>query len=100
MGGDGKIFISVNLGISLVLIGKKVILLGMDLCKFKLVKYLVECLDVDGVGLINFLIGDMELFDVILLINVYLGLYFLLSGFIFFNFVEFLSREKFSVLFE
>lgn len=39
--GEGKIFIIINLGMSFVLIGKKVILFGFDFCKFKLSSYLI-----------------------------------------------------------
>ncbi len=53
--GEGKTFIALNLGITLALSGKKVVLLGLDLRKPKLGTYLDANL---GIGITNFLVGQ------------------------------------------
>lgn len=57
MSGEGKSFITINLGISLAMSGKRVLLAGMDLRKPKLEKYLRE----NGLttGISNFLAEDV-----------------------------------------
>ncbi len=60
--GEGKSFISINLGISLALMGKKVALLELDLRKPKL----SEQFDISRKeGLSNYLIGKMQSDDII-----------------------------------
>lgn len=60
--GEGKTFISLNLGITLALSGKKVILISLDLRKPKLAKYLgIE----SGVGATNYLVGQNSLREII-----------------------------------
>ncbi|WP_242693362.1 GumC family protein [Sabulibacter ruber] len=55
MSGEGKTFFTINLGMSLVLTGKKVILLGLDLRKPELAKVL----NLHGKpGITNYLISD------------------------------------------
>jgi len=60
--GEGKTFIALNLGITLSLSGKKVVLLGMDLRKPKLASYI-------GVpqnkGITNYLIGQNKINEII-----------------------------------
>lgn len=80
MAGDGKTFIAVNLGISLALADKKVILLGMDLRKPKLSKYLLNRSDVDGTGLTNYLVEDLALDQIIYPTEIDPKLYFIPSG--------------------
>lgn len=61
--GEGKSFVSINLGLSLALSGKKTILLGMDMRKPKLSRYLTERLAPRGIA--NFLVGSSPLDDLI-----------------------------------
>lgn len=80
MAGDGKTFIAVNLGISLALADKKVILLGMDLRKPKLSKYLQDRSDVEGIGLTNYLVEDLALGQIIYSTEIHPQLFFIPSG--------------------
>ena len=57
--GEGKTFLSVNLGASLALSGKRTVILGFDLRKPKLHSYLTGRRAT--VGLSNFLVSDAEL---------------------------------------
>lgn len=60
--GEGKTFIAINLGITLALSNKKVILLGMDLRKPKMATYLgVQ----PAVGITNYLVGQKSLKDIV-----------------------------------
>ncbi|MCB9082603.1 MAG: polysaccharide biosynthesis tyrosine autokinase [Lewinellaceae bacterium] len=61
--GEGKSFITINLGISQALSGKKTILVGLDLRKPKLSEYLLG--DLSPWGVTSFLVGDTELKDLI-----------------------------------
>ncbi|MEL6835036.1 MAG: polysaccharide biosynthesis tyrosine autokinase [Bacteroidota bacterium] len=99
LSGDGKTFISVNLGISLALINKRVILVGMDLRKPKLVQYLQNSSDTDNVGLTNFLVSDNKLEDIVQATDIHPNLFVLPSGPIPPNPSELLSREKLTELF-
>ncbi|MEZ0608472.1 GumC family protein [Fibrella sp. WM1] len=60
--GEGKSFISLNLGASLALIGRPTVVLEMDLRKPKLHKNLGMF---SGVGISNYLIGDATLDEVL-----------------------------------
>lgn len=99
MAGDGKTFIAVNLGISLALVNKKVILLGMDLRKPKLAKYLLNIADVEGPGITNYLVEDIKLEQLIYSTDIHEGLYFIPSGPIPPNPAELLSGTKTQQLF-
>lgn len=55
MSGEGKTFFSVNIGASLVLTGKKVVILGFDL---RMPKLLQELGLPEGKGITNFVISD------------------------------------------
>jgi tyrosine-protein kinase Etk/Wzc len=60
--GEGKSFISANLGVSLALIGKKVVIIELDLRKPKL----SEAFNVSrSKGISNYFIGDMEAEEII-----------------------------------
>lgn len=60
--GEGKSFISANLGVSLALIGKKVVVIELDLRKPKL----SDAFNVSrGKGISNYFIGDMEAEEII-----------------------------------
>lgn len=100
MGGDGKTFTAVNLGISLALTNKRVILLGMDLRKPKLSRYLMEEPDANTTGITNFLIGASELNQIINRSELSENLFFISSGPIPPNPAELLSGERARLLFE
>lgn len=60
--GEGKTFVAINLGITLALSNKKVILLGMDLRKPKMSSYL----NVNGnKGITNYLVGQSNVDEII-----------------------------------
>ncbi|MBL7818001.1 MAG: hypothetical protein JNL70_23530, partial [Saprospiraceae bacterium] len=60
MSGEGKSFIVLNLGVSLALTNKKVVILGFDLRKPKLISYLQNTSDKSETeGITNFLVGDV-----------------------------------------
>jgi len=60
--GEGKTFVAINLGITLALSNKKVVLLGLDLRKPKLATYLEADL---SKGISNYLIGQSSLADIV-----------------------------------
>ena len=60
--GEGKTFIALNLGITLALSDKKVVLLGMDLRKPKMAKYLGVP---SGKGITNYLVGQNSLDEIV-----------------------------------
>lgn len=76
--GEGKSFITINLGISEALSGKKTILLGFDLRKPKLSEYLVGSRE--GLGLTHYLVGGAELDDIIRPIPNYENIDFISCG--------------------
>lgn len=61
--GEGKSFVALNLAIALALSNKKVILLGMDLRKPKLSKYIGK--EDFPYGIVNYLIGQKDLSELI-----------------------------------
>ncbi|WP_299823013.1 tyrosine-protein kinase [uncultured Pontibacter sp.] len=79
MGGEGKTFFSINLGASLVLTGKKVILLELDMRKPKLTKDLG--ITEDTLGISDYLISDdVPIADIIKPVENMLGLYVISAG--------------------
>jgi capsular exopolysaccharide synthesis family protein len=77
MGGEGKSITAINLGITISLADKKVIIIDMDLRKPKIGKYLgME----SEKGVTSFLVGDMPLSDVIARHPDYPNLSFINSG--------------------
>jgi len=60
--GEGKTFIAMNLGITLALSDKKVIVMGLDLRKPKLGMYLE---DENGKGVTNYLIGQNSVDEIV-----------------------------------
>ncbi len=59
---EGKTFIALNLGITLSLAGKKVVLLGMDLRKPKLATYMGVP---QGKGITNYLVGQNSIDEIV-----------------------------------
>ena len=60
--GEGKSFMTLNIGSSLALLGKKVVILGLDLRKPKIQEYIKVNNDV---GMSNYLIGQLGIADII-----------------------------------
>ncbi|NDK57503.1 GumC family protein [Pontibacter fetidus] len=78
MSGEGKTFFSINLAASLVLTGKKVVILGFDLRKPRLMQ---ELNLPDGIGISNYLISDTVNVDgIIIPVENVPGLYAIGSG--------------------
>ncbi len=65
LSGDGKTFIAINTGATFALSGKKTIVLGFDFRKPKLSSYINNKGTKDETGITNYLVGDMELKDLI-----------------------------------
>ena len=61
--GEGKTFLSTNLAMSLALMGKKVVVVGLDIRKPRLVK--LFGLPADKKGITTFLSGDSNSYDVL-----------------------------------
>jgi capsular exopolysaccharide synthesis family protein len=98
-GGDGKTFVCINLGISLSLTNKRVVIVGMDLRKPKLAEYLLQSPDVEVSGLTNFLIGDNSVYEIVQATEVNDNLFVVASGPVPPNPAELLSKEKLKELF-
>ena len=62
--GEGKSFVTANLGATIAFTGKKVILIGADLRKPKLKRYFLN--ESPKVGLANYLVGESSLDDIIM----------------------------------
>ncbi|MBF9253259.1 polysaccharide biosynthesis tyrosine autokinase [Pontibacter sp. 172403-2] len=78
MSGEGKTFFSINLGASLVLTGKKVVVLGFDLRKPRLLQELGLP---DGPGITNYLVSDrVAVDDIVQPLQALPGLYISSSG--------------------
>ncbi|WP_375444588.1 GumC family protein [uncultured Fibrella sp.] len=93
--GEGKSFISLNLGASLAITGRKVVILEMDLRKPKLHKNLGL---VAGYGISNYLCGESTLEEVIQPIEGYENYFMITSGPIPPNPSELLSTDKLAEL--
>jgi tyrosine-protein kinase Etk/Wzc len=79
--GEGKSFITLNLGLSFAIAGKKTIVLGFDLRRPKLTSYLTEKQHKDSeVGLTNYLLGDVTVEQIIQKSELCPDLYFIASG--------------------
>ncbi|MDE6331742.1 MAG: polysaccharide biosynthesis tyrosine autokinase, partial [Muribaculaceae bacterium] len=96
--GEGKSYISINLAMSLSLLGKKVLLMGMDIRKPKLSEYLginsrygvTQYLSSDGVSIDDMIVRDQK----------YGSLDIILSGPVPPNPAELLASKKVEELFE
>lgn len=80
MGGDGKTFTSLNIGMSLALSGKKTVIVGMDLRKPRMLNYLMDKADHKAVGVANFLVQAAEAKDVVYQSELSPNLYYVPSG--------------------
>ncbi|QJW91177.1 polysaccharide biosynthesis tyrosine autokinase [Spirosoma taeanense] len=94
--GEGKSFISLNLGASMAITGRRVVLLELDLRKPKLHKYL----GIDPkMGISNFLIGQSTISEIIEPVENYPDLYFIPCGPLPPNPSELLSSKRMAELF-
>jgi len=96
--GEGKSFITINLGVSEALSGQKTILLGFDLRKPKLAKYLKGSRE--GIGLTNYLVGGAILDEIIQPISGYDNIDFISCGAIPPNPAELIMLDKTKELIE
>jgi capsular exopolysaccharide synthesis family protein len=95
--GEGKSFISTNLGAVIALSGKKTVILEMDIRKPKILKGLgME----ERTGLTNYLIGNMKVSDIAFKVPAIDNLFVIPCGPIPPNPAELLLDNKVSVLFE
>ncbi|MEZ0485108.1 GumC family protein [Fibrella aquatica] len=95
--GEGKSFISLNLGASLALVGRKTVILEMDMRKPKLHKSLhME----NRAGLSNYLIGDATIDELLRPIMGYDNYYIITAGPLPPNPSELLSSPRLAQLFE
>lgn len=95
--GEGKSFISLNLGASLAIADKKVVLLELDMRKPKLHRYIKEA---SPVGLSSYLSGQATLDEIIKPVPGYDSLFFIPCGILPPNPSELLSGDKMRYLFE
>jgi tyrosine-protein kinase Etk/Wzc len=97
MSGEGKSFISLNLGASLAMIDKKTIILEMDLRKPKL----HTSLNIpNNVGISNYLAGQAELIDIIQTVPEQENYYIITCGTIPPNPAELLAKGRLEELFQ
>ena len=95
--GEGKTFITLNLGASLAIADKRVVLLELDMRKPKLHRYLN---DASTVGLSSYLAGQATLDEIIRPVADCPNLFFVPCGIIPPNPSELISGEKMRYLFE
>lgn len=95
--GEGKSFISLNLGASLAIADKKVVLLELDMRKPKLHRYIKEG---SPQGLSSYLAGQATLDEIIKPVEGYQNLFFIPCGIIPPNPSELISGDKMRYLFE
>lgn len=97
--GEGKSFITINLGASLALSNKKTVLVSLDLRKPKLSRYL-EKEDTDLTGISNYLTGNANLEDIILPTGLDNYLFYLPSGPVPPNPAELIMSPQMAILFQ
>ena len=89
--GEGKTFIALNLGLTLALADKKVVILGLDLRKPKLVSYINSS---SRAGITNFLTGQNSVEEILQQYEPNPNLFFITSGPIPPNPAELILAEK------
>jgi tyrosine-protein kinase Etk/Wzc len=100
MSGEGKSFISLNLGVTLCIAGKKVLIIELDLRKPKIASYLGFKAG-DGKGISDYLVDEsINLDQIIYKSHVNPNLYFIPCGSIPPNPTELLLSERLSELFQ
>lgn len=98
MSGEGKSFFSINIAASLVLTGKRVVIVGMDLRKPVLTKAIKLS---EGPGVTNFLTSDdYSVFDIVRPSNVLNNLFVVASGPVSPCPTELMISQKMKTLFE
>lgn len=95
--GDGKTFVTANLGAAIALSGKKTLLIELDLRKPKLARYLQA--PAGEKGLTNFLLGQASIEEIIRPSSLHENLFYLPSGPIPPNPAELLLYESLDQLF-
>jgi tyrosine-protein kinase Etk/Wzc len=76
--GEGKTWITINLGITLALANSKTVLIGLDLRKPKLTKYITG--GGEPIGVTNYLVGAADISDIVIQTELNSNLYFVPSG--------------------
>jgi capsular exopolysaccharide synthesis family protein len=76
--GEGKTFVTLNLGMSFAISGKRTIIVGLDLRKPKLTEYLGQ--PKTGSGVTNHLVADIAYEDIVRNSGLHEHLYFIESG--------------------
>ena len=97
MSGEGKSFVTSNIGVALAISGKKTVLLELDLRKPKVSQYLEL---VNKTGLSNYLIGKAEIKDIIQLSGLHSNFFVVGSGPIPPNPSELLIHDEIETLIE
>lgn len=98
--GEGKSFISLNLGMTLAISGKSVCLLGFDLRRPQLINYLGVSESPNVPGLSNYLVGDYSLEELILPTEDHANLFYIHSGPLPPNPAELLLNDNAGILFQ
>lgn len=78
MSGDGKTYVSANLGAVLALTNKRTVLVELDLRKPKLAQHVLG--SDPGAGVTNFLVGEKKLEEILLPVEKYNNLFLLSAG--------------------
>ncbi len=96
--GEGKSFVTLNLGITLALAEKKTIILELDLRKPKLIRYLTKQPSENGIT--HYLIGQLEVDQIVQQSTLQPNLYYIASGPIPPNPAELLLTDRLKTLIE
>ena len=96
--GEGKTFVTANLGVSMALADKKTVLVGLDLRKPKLTKYITGHPETSGIT--NYLAGNINIEDIILPTELSSNLFYIPSGPVPPNPAELLMSKRLDALME
>ncbi len=94
--GEGKTFITINLGVTLALSDKKVVVLGLDLRKPKMGLYMDD--DDEGKGITNYLIGQNSIAEIVKIYAAVPNLHYITSGPVPPNPAELILSKKMEIL--